>query len=265
MGEGPCARRGGAIAVAGDWIKFDTATIDKPEVWNIADALNKTPEAVIGHLLRFWVWADRQSRDGNALVTQISRIDHIANCTGFGDALLSTGWLVKEKGGYSIPNFDRHNGKSAKKRALTKNRVETHRGKNGNAPVNAHGVTKALPEKRREVPITNTVVTRKRPVDKPARTATTEGPAPFTALMAKAIAKGEVTPELKQLEESSEPTDQVEPTSQPAPRGNGQIPEDWAETTDGIEHAGHAYGMQRLAFETDEAYAQRIEARRALG
>jgi hypothetical protein len=47
--------------VAGDWIKFDTATIDKPEVWELSDALDRTPETVLGHLLRFWVWADKQT------------------------------------------------------------------------------------------------------------------------------------------------------------------------------------------------------------
>jgi DNA replication protein DnaT len=91
--------------VAGDWIKFDTATIDKPEVWTLADALDRTPEAVIGHLLRFWVWADKQSRDGNAVVTQLSVLDRVANCTGFGEALLSTGWLTQGEGGVLDPQL----------------------------------------------------------------------------------------------------------------------------------------------------------------
>src|SRR5438309_1006676 len=95
----------GVIGMSGDWIKFDVTTLEKNEVWDMATALNRTPEAIIGHLMRWWVWADQQSQDGNAVVTQLSRVDQIANCTGFGEALLSTGWLVQEKGGYSIPKW----------------------------------------------------------------------------------------------------------------------------------------------------------------
>jgi hypothetical protein len=38
------------------------------------------------------------------------------------------GWLEGREGALSFPHFDRHNGQTAKKRALTKNRVEKTRG-----------------------------------------------------------------------------------------------------------------------------------------
>jgi len=50
------------------------------------------------------------------------------------------GWLRGEEGSLVLPNFDRHNGETAKKRALTKDRVKRFR--------NADGVTRE--EKRRE-------------------------------------------------------------------------------------------------------------------
>lgn len=42
---------------------------------------------------------------------------------GFADALIQVGWLVENDGGLSLPNFERHNGKSSKKRAVTNERV----------------------------------------------------------------------------------------------------------------------------------------------
>lgn len=53
--------------MAGDWIKFETTTPDKPEVDRIATVLDVDPDAVVGKLIRFWIWADQQALDGNAV------------------------------------------------------------------------------------------------------------------------------------------------------------------------------------------------------
>ena len=66
---------------------------------------------------------------------------------GFADALEEVGWLSADDE-LTLPNFDRHNGKTAKTRAQTKNRVEVLRSERNNC--NAASVTTALPEKRRE-------------------------------------------------------------------------------------------------------------------
>lgn len=42
-------------------------------------------------------------------------------------------------------------------------------------------------------------------------------------------------------------------------------PPDWEDSTDGIDRAGHALGMKRLPFETDDQLTDRIHARLALG
>jgi hypothetical protein len=83
-----------------------------------------------------------QSVDGNDLGVTLSFLDRLTNCPGFADAHVSVGWLISRNGRLSVPNFDRHNGQTAKSRALTKDRVKRSR--------NGTSVTKALPEKRRE-------------------------------------------------------------------------------------------------------------------
>jgi len=133
--------------MAGDWIKIEHATPDKPEVDTMANRLGIDPDAVVGKLIRLWIWADQQSIDGNALSVTDSFIDRRTFCAGFADALRQVGWLEGRDGRLSIPNFDRHNGQSSKQRALTARRVANHKRK-GNDP----SVTSALPreEKRRE-------------------------------------------------------------------------------------------------------------------
>ena len=38
--------------MAGDWIKFELTTMDKPEVCQIADVAGIDPDAVVGKLMR---------------------------------------------------------------------------------------------------------------------------------------------------------------------------------------------------------------------
>lgn len=152
--------------MAGDWIKFEISTSEKPEVWAMAQALGIDADAVVGKLLRVWAWFDQQTPDGNAtsvtsaLPTRYQGVtsgvtkallDRRVSVTGFCDAMISVGWMLESEGVVSLPNFDRHNGKTAKTRALTAKRVANHKTKS-NATSVTSSVTSALPreEKRRE-------------------------------------------------------------------------------------------------------------------
>lgn len=137
--------------MAGDWIKFETATLEKPEVCQIADAADIDLDAAVGKLLRVWVWFDQQSEDGNAPSVSKKLLDRLVGVTGFCDLMESVGWMTNVDGVISLPNFERHNGKTAKNRALTAKRVANHKVKT-NADGNDGIVSGALPreEKRRE-------------------------------------------------------------------------------------------------------------------
>jgi len=129
--------------MAGYWIKFDTSTSDKPEVWAIAEKLSTDPDAVVGKLLRVWAWFDDHTAKGNAPSVTKALLDRRVGVTGFCDAMISTGWMVETDSEVSLPNFDRHNGATAKSRGLTAKRVANH--KAGNAKGNAASVSDALP------------------------------------------------------------------------------------------------------------------------
>ena len=140
--------------MAGDWLKFEKATLDKPEVFAIAADLGLDPDAVLGKLLRVWSWFDTHTESGNARRVTSLLLDRIAGATGFTDAMVSVGWMEVTDDGVQQPGFDKHTGQSAKTRATTARRVAKSR--SGNDESNGAGVTKtdtsalAREEKRRE-------------------------------------------------------------------------------------------------------------------
>jgi hypothetical protein len=134
------------------WIKAEHETPDKPEVFELAHLLQLSPDDVLGKLWRTWVWFDQQTTDGNAPSVTQTVLDTRIGVTGWCVALVKVGWLSIDGIGLHVTHFDRHNGATAKNRALTKKRVDKHR--TCNAPIvtpsgNGPSVTKALPEKRR--------------------------------------------------------------------------------------------------------------------
>lgn len=113
--------------MAGDWIKMRVDLATDPAVIGIAASLDCSEFEVVGMLHRFWSWADAQSRDGHAVSVTKSWIDRYVQRAGFATAMEKAGWLNQEKDGISIPNFKRHNGQSAKKRAVDGKRQKNHR------------------------------------------------------------------------------------------------------------------------------------------
>jgi hypothetical protein len=140
--------------MAGDWLKIEAATPEKREVMAITLQLGwDDPDLAVGKLFKMWRWFDQQTLEGNADSVTPALLDRIIGVTGFCAAVESVGWLVVNDDGISLPNFNRHNGETAKKRALGAKRTAKSKGKGiGNAKGNAISVTPASPreEKRRE-------------------------------------------------------------------------------------------------------------------
>lgn len=133
--------------MAGDWIKLQKDTPDKPEVLAIAGRMGIDPDAVVGKLVRIWSWFDTHTTDGNASCVTFALLDRLAGVTGFAEQMALVGWLEQNGHLLTLPNFEFHNGETSKKRALGKNRQDKLR---SNANSDASSVTKASPEKRRE-------------------------------------------------------------------------------------------------------------------
>lgn len=141
--------------MAGDWLKMDASTPEKGEVLAITAHMGwDDADMTVGKLFRLWRWFDQHTVDGNAASVTPALLDRIIGVSGFCEAVQKAGWLIITDGGVSLPKFDRHNGSTAKSRALTAKRVSKHKisDAKSNASSVSSSVTSALPreEKRRE-------------------------------------------------------------------------------------------------------------------
>lgn len=134
--------------MAGDWIKFELSTFEKTEVYQVADLAGIDEDAAIGKLLRVWAWFDQQTENGNAPSVSKRLVDRLCGVNGFCDCMIKAGWMIEYSEGdlpfVALPNFDRHNGKTAKNRALTAKRVALHK-------VNATLTQGALPREEKRI------------------------------------------------------------------------------------------------------------------
>ena len=124
-----------------DYILIRQEMPDKREVDQIATQLGIDFDSVIGKLVRFWLWAQRQRIDCNTLDVTPAFLDRLTNCQGFTVALVDVGWLTNRNGRLYAPDFDRYNGQTAIRKALTKDRVKDWRAKNGRKTCNTDCVT----------------------------------------------------------------------------------------------------------------------------
>lgn len=137
------------------WIKMRTALLRDPAVMGMARALNVSRYTVIGHLWAIWSWADDNTETGAMPGLTAADIDDIVDLPGFAVAMSQTkpsAWLVINDAGVNFPRYDRHNGKSAKRRAMQAERMAQSRSEDGlrtECAQNAHtSVTRG--EERRE-------------------------------------------------------------------------------------------------------------------
>lgn len=113
--------------MAGDWIKLEHTTPDKPEVVRMATILKIDQDSVAGKLLRVWIWADQNSVSGEDITVTEAFIDRLTNKKGFASAMRAVGWLENGDETLTFPSFQNHNGKTAKARVETNRRVSEHR------------------------------------------------------------------------------------------------------------------------------------------
>jgi DNA replication protein DnaT len=137
------------------WLKIETHTPTKPEMSQLARLCHCSKGDVFLACFRLWSWADSQSEDGWIEFLTPDDVDEHAGMKGFGAALEAVKWIVFSDGGAMIPNFDRHCGQSAKKRAMKSERqrrwrqsVDAHVDAQASTHVDAH--VDAAPSTREE-------------------------------------------------------------------------------------------------------------------
>ena len=99
-----------------NWIKVRGDLSDLTETDNLSDILGTDIPTTVGLLVLFWSYADVNTSDGT-LEVSTSAIDR-RTIKGFSDAMIEVGWLEQVGDCLNLPNFNRHNGSSAKARVL---------------------------------------------------------------------------------------------------------------------------------------------------
>jgi hypothetical protein len=142
--------------MAGDWIKLRTNLPGDPAVIAMARALREDAFTIVGRLHALWAWADQHTDDGDLPYTVLADIDDVVKKRGFAQQMLRVGWLESrgEEPGVIIPMWDRHNGRSAKKRCLDseaqRRKRETHTDINRTMSESHSDKTRPEPDQRRE-------------------------------------------------------------------------------------------------------------------
>ena len=137
--------------MAGDWIKMRTNLGGDPAVKSVARETRETAFAVVGRLHAFWSWADQHTDDGELPFTTLADIDDLVEKRGFAAQMLRVGWLiqVEDGAGVCIPHWERHNGRSAKKRCLDS---EAQRRKRETDHDNPRKMSESVSDKKRQNP-----------------------------------------------------------------------------------------------------------------
>lgn len=112
----------------GDWIKMRTALSTHPKVVHILSATCTDKFSVIGGLFAVWAVFDTHSTDGRLVGYTPKSLDHVIGWEGFSQAMIEVNWLIYD-GNQTIelPEFNEHNGQSAKRRAEDQKRKKLSR------------------------------------------------------------------------------------------------------------------------------------------
>ena len=116
------------------WIKVETHTPDKAELRQIARLCHCSKAEAFLAFFRVFVWLDEQTEDGHVDYFTPNDADDIGGLTGLGNALETVRWITFSPGGAVVANWERHNGKSAKKRIIEAERSRRYRERQGLPP-----------------------------------------------------------------------------------------------------------------------------------
>lgn len=118
------------------WIKCDHDLADKIEIGMIADIMGyEDSDLAVAKCLKMWKIFDINSANGLLPGWKKFRLDSKLGAPGFCDAMIEVGWLVEDADGVlSIPDFEVHHSKSAKRRALDRKRKSSKAAKAEKVP-----------------------------------------------------------------------------------------------------------------------------------
>lgn len=126
------------------WIKMGTGLRDHPKVVRMARLMAGGAEGkavtkqdrmkIVGALHAVWSVFDEHSPDGHLEGYSLSIMDEEIGWKGFCRAMQAVGWLIEDADGLVAPDYEEHNGATAKRRASETKRKAGSRSTEGRQP-----------------------------------------------------------------------------------------------------------------------------------
>lgn len=121
-----------------------------PKVVRMASALNADRLRVVGGLHAVWCLFDEHSEDGRLCGYTPAAIDDEIGWAGFCAQLIAIGWIESDGAdGLLLPEFDTHNGASAKRRAQEADRKRADRAASKDHPQDVQETSASDADKKR--------------------------------------------------------------------------------------------------------------------
>jgi len=127
--------------MAGEWIAYDLALPDKPEVQELIDLTDLPVQDVVYNLLRLWGWASMHCADGTARMTLARLVRTCGADQEFWRAVASVGWLEIDETAatVAVPGWDRRFSQAAKSRIQARDREKAYDERSGRPPMGERG------------------------------------------------------------------------------------------------------------------------------
>jgi len=111
--------------MAGEWIAYDLALPQKPEVQELIDTTGLPVQDVVFNLLQLWGWASMHCADGTARMTLPRLVRTCGATEDFWQAVASVGWLEIDEtvATVAVPGWDRRFSQAAKSRIQHRERA----------------------------------------------------------------------------------------------------------------------------------------------
>ena len=117
------------------WIKYEKDLETDPRFLRMLHKLNVASDlpyaacvtTLCGALARFWAYADTHVRADDRLELGVAEIDGLLGVPGFCVAMPEDWLTILDDATVELPNYQRHNGVEARKRALDQKRQEAKR------------------------------------------------------------------------------------------------------------------------------------------
>jgi hypothetical protein len=118
--------------MAGEWIAYDLALPQKPEVQELIDTTGLPVQEVVFNLLQLWGWASLHCADGSARMTLPRLVRTCGATEEFWSAVAGVGWLEIDEtvATVAVPGWDRRFSQAAKSRAQEADRKRAYEGAN---------------------------------------------------------------------------------------------------------------------------------------